>query len=286
VRGTVPGRVDSWLLLATAVGLFGCPLLLEDRFSTVHPDPDVEEPCLGGECVPPSNDVGGSSGAGGGGGSGSSSTGGNAGSASTGGTTSSGGSGGASGGVGGGGAGGGGGSVDAGGGQGGAEPCRTLELTSTAYGTTSNCIGVHGSSNVVTDTDTEIVLSYDDGDPCFTGAVGSSGWAAVYELTFAGDDDGDTVWNAIDAGVTGFEFATRGSEQPSSLKVIYKDPSGVDNCHFIGSGTTPVPFSIAHPGCGGSGATVDSDRLVELILAFPQGSSYAVDFCVQISAID
>lgn len=279
MRGIVPSRVESWLLLATAVGLFGCPLLLEDRFSTVFADPDAGEICSDGECVPPSNDVGGGSGAGGEGGS---SNGGNAGSAGAGGTTSSGGSGGG-GGMSAGGGGSGGGTLDAGA-QGGVEPCRTLELSSTSYGTTSNCMGLHGSSNVVTDTGTEIDLSYDGGDPCFTGTVDAGGWAAVYELTFAGGDDNG--WDAIAAGVTGFEFALRGSDPPSSLRVIYKDPSGVDNCHIIGSGTTPVPFSLAHPGCDDSGATVDTDRLVEMILAFPQGSAYDVNFCVQIRALD
>jgi hypothetical protein len=47
-----------------------------------------------------------------------------------------------------------------------------------------------------------------------------------------------------------------------------------------------VPFSIAHP--EGSGATVDSTRLVEMILAFLPvgGQPYDVDFCVQIRALD
>jgi hypothetical protein len=108
----------------------------------------------------------------------------------------------------------------------------------------------------------------------------------VYELTFAGDDDGSSVWNASGAGVTGFAFAYRGSDPPSSLKVIYKDPSGDDNCHFI-SGSTSVPFSVTHPGCGTSGGTVDSSRLMEMILAFPVLSQpYDVDFCVQIRALD
>jgi hypothetical protein len=157
-------------------------------------------------------------------------------------------------------------------------------LTSTNYGSSSNCIGVQGSSNVVVDTGTSLDLSYDSGDPCFSGAISSSGWGAVYELTFADEDD---VWNADDAGVTGFEFALRGSEQPSSLRVLYKDPSGVDNCHVIGPGSTSVPFSITHPGCDDSGDTVDSDRMVEMILAFPvRSSAYDVDFCVQIRALD
>jgi hypothetical protein len=162
-----------------------------------------------------------------------------------------------------------------------------LELTPTTYDEESNCIGIYGSSTVTVEAASELELSYDNGDPCFTGTIASTPWGAVYELTFAGDDDGETVWNASGAGVTGFEFAYRGGDQPSSLKVIYKDPSGVDNCHFIDAGTTSVPFSAAHPGCGSSGGTVDSSRLMEMILAFPvTGSAYDVDFCVQIRALD
>ena len=269
------------------MGSFGCPQLLDDGFSIVEPDDG--RICSGATCVPPVGGDGGSSGSNAGGGSGGSGPGGAAGSAGAGGTTSSGGSGG-TGGSGGSGSGGSGGSGGAGGsgGQGGAEaPCWTLELEAINYGSASNCVGVYGAGNVVVDTGTSLDLTYDDGDPCFSGAVSSNGWGAVYELTFAGGDDGDTVWNADAAGVTGFEFALRGDEQPSSLRVLYKDPSGVDNCHVIGSGTTSVPFSIAHPDCDNSGATVDSDRMVELILAFPVGSgSYDVDFCVQIRALD
>lgn len=267
----VHGRVDAWLLLGTAVGLFGCPLLLDDRFSTVMlSEPDAGEGCIGGRCVSPPDGVGGRSGADTGGGSGSSGT---AGSVSTAGTTS--GSGGASG-------------TAGAGGQGGAEaPCWTLELTPTTYDSSSNCIGVHGTSAVNVHTDSTLELSYDSGDPCFTGTIASTGWGAVYELTFAGDDNGDGVWNASSAGVTGFEFAYRGSGQPSSLRVYYKDPSGVDNCYVIGPGSTSVPFSIAHPGCTTSGETVDTARMDEVILAFPVRSDpYDADFCVQIRAFD
>ena len=137
------------------------------------------------------------------------------------------------------------------------------------------------------DTGTTLELSHDSGDPCFSGTIASTGWGAVYELTFAGDDNDDGVWNASGAGVTGFEFAYRGSDQPSSLNVYYKDPSGVDNCYVIGPGTTSVPFSAAHPGCNSSGETVDTARLDEVILAFVGRSTpYVVDFCVQIRALD
>lgn len=281
VRRLVLRRVDSWLLLATSVGLFGCPLLLDDFGTATLSHPDAGEACIGVGCAPPSRDGGGSSGTGSGGS-------GSAGAASTGGTTSSAGSGGASAGAGGSaGSGGASGSAGAGGstGEGGAgTACWTLELSST-YGSGSNCVGVTGTSNVVADTGTTLGLSYDNGDPCFSGTIASSGWGATYELTF--DDEEGGAWNASGAGVTGFEFAYRGSEQPSSVRVYYKDPSGVDNCYVIGPGSTPVPFSAAHPGCNSSGNTVDSARMAEMILAFiPKSQPYDVDFCIQIRALD
>jgi hypothetical protein len=292
VRRLVLGRVHSWLLLGTSVGLFGCPLLLDDFTTGTLSAADAGQGCIGEGCAPPSHEVGGHSGAGGGA-SGSFGNAGSAGVTGTGGTTSGAGSGGAgSGGAGNGGAGGSAGDGGAGGvagaggstGQGGAETaCWTLELTST-YGSGSNCVGANGTSNVVADTGTTLALSHDGGDPCFSGTIASTGWGAVYELTFAAEP---SVWNASGAGVTGFEFAYRGTEQPSSVRVLYKDPSGVDNCRVIGPGTTSVPFSVAHPGCNASGTTVDSARLVEMILAFtPKTQPYDVDFCMQIRALD
>lgn len=294
MRRIVRRRIDSWLLLATSVGLFGCPLLLDDRFTLgALSGPDAGEVCTGAGCAPPSDGIGGAWGLNAGGSASGSAGAGNAAGNAAGTTGSAGGRGGNdAAGAGGSGAGAGGSAgtgsagVAGGTGQGGAEAaCWTLELTAAAYGLASNCLGVQGSSNVFLDTPTTLALSYDGGDPCFTGTIASTGWGAVYELTFEGEDDDE--WNASGAGVTGFEFAYRGDDPPSSLKVIYKDPSGVDNCHFIEPGTTSVPFSVAHPGCGSSGSTVDSARLTEIILAFPiQSQAYGVDFCVQLRALD
>ena len=269
-------------------------MLLDDGFSTAA----LAEPnCIGDGCGPTANDVGGGAGADGSGGSGGSGVAGDGGDAGDAGATSGGttnaGTGGAidTGGTGG--------SVSVGGASGEAgaggstgqgvteEACRTIEVTGTNYASTSNCLGLYGSGNLIMDTGTTLELSFDEGDPCFSGGVSSNGWGAVYELTFAGGDNGDTFWSAPNAGVSGFEFAYRGSGQPSALRILYKDPSGIDNCNVIGPGTTSVPFSAAHPDCDGSGATVDTTRLVELILVFPVGSgSYDVDFCVQIRAFD
>jgi hypothetical protein len=279
VRRIVRIRVDSWLLLATVVGLFGCPLLLDDRFSLATLSGPDAGACIGDGCVPAPNATGGSSGAQGGTGN---ETAGFAGAMSAAGSgtsagTTSGGTGGTSN------------AVDAGGNSSASEPCWTLELTQQSYDPQSNCVGVHGSTTLTTDatTSTTLSVSYDNGDVCFTGTVATSGWGAVYEVTFAGDDDGNSVWNASETHVTGFEFAQRGSEQPDSLRVIYKDPSGVDNCDVIGPGTSSVPFSAAHPGCNDSGNTVDTTRLVEMILAFvPRSQPYDLDFCVQIRALD
>lgn len=292
MRRIVRRRVDSWLLLATSVGLFGCPLLLDDRFTLgALSGPDAGEVCTGVGCVPPSDGIGGAWGTNAGGSSGSAGAGNAAGTTGNaggrGGSHAAGAGGSAAGEAGAGGSAGTGAGGAAGStGQGGAEAaCWTLQLTATAYGLASNCIGVQGSNNVILDTPTTLALSHDNGDPCFTGTIASTGWGAVYELTFDGEDDDE--WNASGAGVTGFEFAYRGEAPPSSLKVIYKDPSGVDNCHFIEPGTTSVPFSVAHPGCGASGATVNSTRLTEMILAFPVKSQpYGVDFCVQLRALD
>ncbi len=303
MRPIVRTRVESWLLGGTVVGLFGCPLLLDDGFSLATlTDADGGGACIGDGCVPPSNEAGGSAETDGGGGSGDSGSAGTSGAGGAGATGSAGSGGAGNAGTGGTGSAGGGGEADAGsageGGTGSAgtgtgggtsadAPCWTLELTPESYDPESNCIGVHGTSTVTTDTGTTLALSYDNGDPCFTGTVASTGWGAVYELTFAGDDDGGSVWNASATSVAGFEFAYRGSEQPSSLRVLYKDPSGVDNCDVIGPGTTQVPFTAAHPGCSATGNTVDTARLVEMILAFvPRSTAYDVDFCMQIRALD
>ncbi|MEY2930892.1 MAG: hypothetical protein RL033_1641 [Pseudomonadota bacterium] len=313
MRRIARSSVHSWLLLATVVGLFGCPLLLDDDFSIGSlSTPDAGEVCIGATCHVPYSSTGGSAGDGGDGGE----TGGSGGvagtsggSAGAGGSSSGAGSSGVSGASGSAGAGNSGGSAGAGSagtgsagtgsagagsagagsaGEGGGElACRTLELTGGTHDSSSNCLGIAGSNIIQKDTETTLTLSYEDGDPCFSGTVGASpDWGATYEFSFA---TGTSTWNADTAGVTGFEFAYRGSAQPPSVRVLYKDPSGTDNCRVITPGTTSVPFTAAHPSCSTNAANpvVDSTRMDELILAIlPQSQSYAVDFCVQIRALD
>jgi len=309
VRRIPRSRPESWLLLATLVGLFGCPLLLDDNFSVGSLAPDSGAPCLGAGCTDTQWGIGGNSGDGGAGGT----LGGSAGTAGTSagsggsGTSGAGGSGsagaagsgnaGASGSAGTGGAqqaggsGGTGGTQDTGGSAGSSGDdlaCWTLELTDGTQDASTNCLGIAGNNIVQKDTATTLTLSYEDGDPCFVGTIAPApGWGATYEFGFA---TGSNTWDADAAGVTGFEFAYRGSLQPPSVRVIYKDPSGVDNYRLISPGTTSVPFTDAHPDGSTSSASpvVDSTRLDELILAIlPNATqSYAVDFCVQIRALD
>jgi hypothetical protein len=287
-------RVAGWSLGGALVGLLGCPQLLEDSFSTARlSKPDAGGVCQDGECgVPPAGgaarDAGragstGSSGAGGagaGGGAGS----GNSGSSGT------------AAGAGGAGSAGAGGSADAGGsaGDGGSagsgllSACRTIELTDTTHDSASNCVGIVGWNDVTKDNGTTLSLSYDNGDPCFTGTIAASGWGAVYDLTFANPDN--ATWNATSHGVTGFDFVSRGARPPASYKVLYKDPSGVDFCRVIAPGDVEVPFSEAHEDCSSnvSSPIVDRTRMVAIILAFvPKNrQAYPVDFCLQISALD
>ena len=281
MRRIARSRLESWLLLATLVGLFGCPLLLDDRFSTDSPRvPDAGDLCIGPACHVPYSNLGGSSGDAG-------TVGGSAGMAGT--SAGSGGDSGSSGGSGG--SGGAGGTLNVGGSAGSSGDdlaCWTLELTDGSHDSSNSCLGIAGSNEIQKDTDTTLTLSYDGGDPCFTGTIAAApDWGATFEFKFA---TGGGSWDADAAGVTGFEFAYRGSQQPQQVRVIYKDPSGTDNCRVINPGTTSVPFSAAHPSCSTSTSSpvVDSSQLVELILAILPLSdqSYAVDFCVQIRALD
>jgi hypothetical protein len=328
VRRIACPRTESWLLLATLVGLFGCPLLLDDNFSIGSPlAPDAGDPCIGSGCPVSYAGSGGRSGDGGAGGalggtagaaagagyggagagnSGASGAAGSAGSAgaagagnggSSSGTGGSGGSAGVSGSAGSGGAqatGGdaGSGGTQAAGGSAGSSgddlACWTLELTDGTHDSSTNCLDIAGNNVIQKDTGTTLTLSYEDGDPCFTGTIAAApDWGATYEFGFA---TGSGTWDADAAGVTGFEFAYRGSQQPPSVRVIYKDPGGTDNCRLITPGTTSVPFTAAHPSCSTSTSSpsVDSSQMDELILAILPNStqSYAVDFCVQIRALD
>jgi len=281
--------------MAGLVGLFGCPQLLDDNFLLGRlSEPDAGALCLDGECgVPHSGGFGGEAGQGGnaGGEGGGTAGSGNSGSSGAAGVA------GSSGAAGSAGAAGTGNGADAGGGagQGGTAgsgalaACRTFELNDTTQDSSSNCVGISGWNNVTTDTGTTLSLSYENGDPCFSGTISaaSSGWGAVYDFTFG---QNNATWNASTAGVTGFEFASRGANPPASLKVLYKDPGGVDFCRNITPGDTLVPFSDAHANCSTSASApiVDTTRMVEIILAFLPGASqpYSVDFCLQITALD
>ena len=303
VRRIACCRVTCWIPMAGVVGLLGCPQLLDDGFSTSG----LAQAGAGGVCQDSGCDVSrsgaagseadpaGSAGSSAAGGEGGSAAGGTAGSGSAGtaGSAAMGGSAGTAGSAGSAGSAGAGGSPDAGGsaGQGGAAgsgsglACWTLELTSNSHDTSSNCVGIAGSDNVQTDTGTTFSVSYQNGDPCFVGTIAASGWGAVYNFGFA---TGSNKWNATTNGVTGFNFVSRGTTPPSSLKVIYKDPSGDDFCRVIVSGDVSVPFSDA-PNCtNGTSDTVEATQMDELILAFTPrgGQSYSVNFCLQISALD
>jgi hypothetical protein len=286
--------------LVSVVGALGCPQLLDDGFETRYlSDPDAGPLCLAGDCgLPRSGAAGaspggsaGASGAGGapgGGSAGASSAAGSAGSAgdaATGGVGSAGDSG--TGGVGAAGAGSGSSGAAGTGGADSGPACWTLELTDPTHDSASNCLGIYGWNQIERDPQdgqTTVALSYQNGDPCFTGTVDSLGWGATYTLTFADD----TAWNASSAGVTGFDFLYRGAKQPASLRVIYKDDSSTDFCRVIGAGETAVPFSAGHPNCStsASSGTVTVTKLRELILAFPVNNQpYDVDFCVQLRAL-
>jgi hypothetical protein len=301
----VPGiarlRVASWLLPVTVVGLLGCPQLLDDTFGLATPSDPDSNVCLGDACsVPFSAGTGGNvSQAGDGGAAGSNaagsagaSSGGSAGSSGASGSAGSGGSAGSAGSAGSGV----GGSADSGGsagqaGSGAGSDCRTLEMSGSADGASSNCVGIHGWNDIARGTSASMTLSYQDGDPCFSGTIGTgaNGWV-VYNLTFANSDSGGgPTWNSTAQGVTGFDFAYRGPTQPASLHVLYKDPSGTNFCRIVSPTGAAVPFSDSHPDCSNnaSSGTVDPTQLLNLTLEFPVNNQpYPVDFCVKISALD
>jgi len=312
VRRILPCRVSPWLLVASGVGLFGCPQLLDDHFGTRRGFSDRDAGiCLDAHCDLPFSGLageagstgddggsagsgaageGGASGSGNSGSSGAAGSGGSSGSAGSAGTAGSSGAAGSAGVGGAAGTAGTAGSAGAGGTDTGVDACWTLELTGVDDGQQSNCLDIHGWNRVDKDTGTTVAVSFQDGDPCFVGTVStaSTGWGAVYNMTFANSDSGSSsTWNATSHGVTGFDFAYRGAQQPSSLKVIYKDTGSTDYCKYIAPGDIAVPFADTENCGSGSGSAVDPAHLNAIILAFPVGNqSYAVDFCVTITARD
>lgn len=295
MRRIVRFPVTSWSLVAAGVGLFGCPQLLDDNFSMgLRAESDAGAPCQGGECgVPDSGRGGGDVGLAGS--AGSSAAGGVAG-VNIGGTAgNSAGSAGASASAGSAATGGAGSTANArgsagDGGSGGSAPlaaCRTFELSDTTQSSASNCVGIVGWNAVAKDTGSTLALSFQDGDPCFSGTIAASGWGAVYDLTFT-EGNGST-WNATSHGVTGFNFLSRGASPPASFKVIYKGTGATDFCRVVSSGNASVLFSEAHPSCSSNASDriVDTTELVELILAFtPSSQAYALNFCLQMTALE
>lgn len=309
--------VATRLLLVSAVGLFGCPQLLEDRFGTLN-GADAGPLCQGVECgFTRSNDSGGSAGvsgtpgtggvggtptseAGSGGASGTSGAGGqssggaaggsgSSGSAGTTGSAGAGGTVGSSGSSGTGGAAGTSGTAGTGGSAGTSGidySCWTLDLTSSTQDNANNCVGIDGWNAAVFQAPSSLTASYQDGDVCLSGSIGTSGWGAVFNLTFNGDEDGS--WDATTAGVTGFELGATGSALPPSLQVIYSVGTD-DYCRaIVPSGLISVPFTSTHPGCStdSSSGTPDRTQLSVLRLTFPVlSSTYNVNFCLQIRAL-
>lgn len=296
-----------------AVGLLGCPLLLEDDFSMAPFElPDGGDPCIGPTCHVPHSNLGGGAGddgqqtagaagseaSGGAGGSSSGAAGsaGAAGSSGAGGAGNLGGSGGegsagssslpdaGSGGSAGEGSAGASGSAGTGGNE--EEACRTLELTDGTHDSSTNCLGIAGTNLIQKDTNTTLSIGYQNGNPCFTGTIAGSGWGATFEMDLA---PGSGSWNANTPGVTGFAFTFLGDELPPTMRVIYKQTgSSTDFCRTITPGNNEVPFSAGHPSCSATGSVVNTTLLNELILAIVPsgGSSYPVSFCVEIRALD
>lgn len=288
------------MLLAHVAGLLGCPQLLDDGFDTVRLSSDAGLGGMtltggGGTAGSAGSPGGGAAGSGGQGSAGSGGTqGGTGGSADMGGTSGTGGSAdmGGTGGIGGTSAGTGGTSAGTGGTSGDTPECWTFELTTTTANADSNCIGIDGWNSIVDEAPTSVSLSYEDGDVCFNGTVGPSGWA-TYSYVFAdnGTANDGVAWDATEYGVTGFELTTSGDALPPSLKVTYAinidNVSLRDYCQNIGTGPALVPFAGAtRETCGGgTGALTDVTELEALRLSFPvNGAAYPVDFCLRIRA--
>ena len=165
--------------------------------------------------------------------------------------------------------------------------CWTIALEDDTHVASDNCLGINGWNAVETDPlapATSLGTSYSDGEVCFTGSIANSGWGAVYNLTL---DDTDP-WNAVAAGVGGFELQATGASLPPQMQLKYTDDSAGDFCSVITpAASVEVPFSNAHPGCSTSSSSVtDAIDLTYIRLVFPPAASaYAVDFCLGIRAI-
>jgi hypothetical protein len=284
------------LALASAVGLLACPQLLPDDFD---PDPSGTDPScarLGGCASGSGGTALGVAGAAPGTGGSASGTGGSA----AGAAGSAPGTGGSAPGTGGSrsDAGGGGQPAAGTGGAGGGTPdagpdptdpgCRAVLLNASTHSADDNCVGIEGWNQVVMDDtttpETEVTLSYQDGKACLEGTIEPGGWGAVYNFTFADEQD----WDATDFDVEGFRLDLTGSNLPPSIEVIYTDADD-DFCQLITPlATASIPFANSHPNCTGSpgSGTPDLTSLRYLRLLFPASTTaYAIDFCAGLIAI-
>jgi hypothetical protein len=162
--------------------------------------------------------------------------------------------------------------------------CWIVTLNDTTHISSNNCLGIYGWNDVEQEGST-VVSSYENGQVCFDGTIGTTGWGAVYNLTLADDD----AWDGATQGVGGFQFAMTGATLPSSLQIKYTQEGAGDFCRAFTPGpAVQVPFSSAHPSCSTDpeAATPDASELTYIRLVFlPKASSYDVDFCMQIRAI-
>ena len=274
------------LSLTSSVGLSACPQMLKDDFEPLGIGSD------GG--VDPCNGRGSSCDGGSGGttpedgGAGGQSAGGPGGTAGVGGAAPNAGAGGANAGSGGASAGSGATAPDAGSPD---EPdaslgpdCWVVTLNDETHIAANNCLDIYGWNAVEVEGST-VATSYQDGQVCFDGTIGTTGWGAVYNLTLADDNP----WDGATPGVGGFQFAMTGATLPSSLQIKYTQSGAGDFCRAITPGpAVQVPFSSAHPSCSTDpeADTPDASALTYIRVVFlPQSSAYDIDFCMQIRAI-
>jgi hypothetical protein len=175
--------------------------------------------------------------------------------------------------------------------DGGPEPtpdrgCRTIFLNDDTHSANGNCVGINGWNQIVIDptTTSEVALSYRNGNPCFDGTIEPAGWGAVYNLTFANDED----WDSTDFDVEGIRLDFTGPSRPPTIKVTYTAADS-DFCQLITPlETASLLFANSHPNCLGSpgSSTPDREALQLLRLNFPKSATaYDLDFCMSLTAI-
>jgi hypothetical protein len=157
-------------------------------------------------------------------------------------------------------------------------------LNDSTHTTADNCLSVYGWNNVESDPDsnTNVGVRYENGKVCFNGHVDTSGWGAVYSLTFADQQ----AWNAATLGVSGFDLEVTGPRQAPRVEVIYTS-AGSDYCRLVAPLTSvSVPFASTHPNCSTSSAAVpNTSTLTFLRLHWPIATAaYDFDFCLGLRA--